>query len=71
MLFLSGGGGTWYLGIRYSGGEEKLTCKQGKKTEQLLKKIQEPFRYTLANFADVFEAFSKLNRNLQDPYTTL
>lgn len=44
---------------------------QGKKTEQLLKKIREPFKYRLAYLADVFEALNRLNQQLQGPHTTI
>jgi hypothetical protein len=44
---------------------------QGKKTEQLLKDIREPFKCSLAYLADVFEALNGLNRQLQGPDTTI
>uniref|UniRef100_UPI00358F59FB protein FAM200C-like n=1 Tax=Myxine glutinosa TaxID=7769 RepID=UPI00358F59FB len=44
---------------------------QGKKTEQLLKDIREPFKCSLAYLADVFEDLNGLNRQLQGPDTTI
>ena len=50
---------------------QEFLVAQGKKTEQLLKGIREPFKYSLAYLADVFEALNGLNRQLQGPDTNI